>query len=97
MRLAREAARDRDDIFTNDALAWSLYRTGAFDEAWAASERARRTGTRDRRILFHAAAIAAARGDKVTARTFATRALEGHPEFDLLAAPAARALLAGLL
>jgi tetratricopeptide (TPR) repeat protein len=96
VRLAREAARDRDDIFTNDALAWSLYRTGAFDEAWAASERARRTGTRDRRILFHAAAIAAARGDKVTARAFATRALEGHQEFDLLAAPAASALLASL-
>ncbi len=96
VRLAREAARDRDDIFTNDALAWSLYRTGALDEAWAASERARRTGTRDRRILFHAAAIAAARGDNATARTFAMRALAGHPEFDLIAAPAARALLAEL-
>ena len=96
VRLAREAARERDDIFTNDALAWSLYRTGALDEAWAASERARRTGTRDRRILFHAAAIAAARGDATTARTLATQALDGHPDFDLIAAPAARALLAEL-
>jgi len=96
VRLAREAARDRDDIFTNDALAWSLYRTGAFDDAWAASERARRTGTRDRRILFHAAAISAARGDKATARDFAMRALDGHREFDVIAAPAAKALLAEL-
>ena len=44
---------------------------GALEEAWAASERARRTGTRDRRILYHAAAIAAARGDTATARTLA--------------------------
>ena len=34
----------RDDIFTNDALAWALYRTGEFDQAWAASERARAHG-----------------------------------------------------
>jgi len=96
LRLAREAARGRDDIFSNDALAWSLYRAGALDQAWAASERARRTGTRDRRILYHAAAIAAARGDKTTARTFAARALDGHPHFDLIAAPAAKALLDSL-
>lgn len=95
LALARDAARGRDDIFTNDALAWALYRTGAFDEAWAASERAQRTGTRDRRILYHAAAIAAARGDTTTARTLATRALDGHPQFDLIAAPAAKALLNG--
>ena len=74
--------------------AWALYRTGAFDQAWAASERARRTGTRDRRILYHAAAIAAARGDRASARRLAVRALEGHPEFDVIAAPAAKALLA---
>ncbi len=96
LRLAREAARGRDDIFTNDALAWSLYRTGALEQAWAASARARRTGTRDRRILFHAAAIAAARGDATTARTLATQALDGHPNFDLIAAPAAQQLLTTL-
>jgi tetratricopeptide (TPR) repeat protein len=94
LRLARDGARGRDDIFTNDALAWALYRMGALEEAWSASERARRTGTRDRRILYHAAAIAAARGDTTTARTLAMRALDGHPEFDLIAAPAAKALLA---
>jgi tetratricopeptide (TPR) repeat protein len=91
--LAREASQTRDDIFTNDALAWALYRAGAIDEAWKASERARRTGTRDRRILSHAAAIAEARGDVVTARTLAGQALEGHPHFDLIAAGEASGLL----
>ena len=69
---------------------------GHAKQAWAASLRARRTGTHDRRILYHAAAIAAARGETATARTLAERALDGHPEFDLIAAPAAKALLAQL-
>ncbi len=91
--LASEAVAERHDIATCDALAWALYRAGRYDEAWSASEEARRTGTRDRRILYHAAAIAAARGDEQAARRFAERAVEGHPRFDLIAAPEARALL----
>jgi tetratricopeptide (TPR) repeat protein len=91
--LASQAAAERHDIFTEDALAWSLYRAGRLDESWRASQAARRTGTRDRRILYHAAAIAAARGDASEARQLAERALDGHPTFDLIAAPAAEALL----
>ena len=55
--LAEEAARGRKDIFTMDALAWAYYRSGRVAEAEAASREARRTGTVDRRILAHAAAI----------------------------------------
>jgi tetratricopeptide (TPR) repeat protein len=93
LRLAREAARTRDDIVTNDTLAWALYRTGSFDEAWQASARARRTGTRDARILVHAAAIARARGDHAAARDLARRALEGGGRFDLVVAREAGGLL----
>lgn len=93
LRLARDAARGRDDIVTNDALAWALYRNGAIEEAWTASTRARRTGTRDRRVLYHAAAIAAARGDTAQAKALAVRALDGLATFDLIAAPEAQALL----
>jgi tetratricopeptide (TPR) repeat protein len=93
VRLAREASSRRDDIFTNDALAWALFRAGSYDEAWSASLRARRTGTRDGRILYHAAAIAEARGDLRAAQALAARAVEGNARFDLIAAPAAKALL----
>jgi hypothetical protein len=55
---ARRAARQRDDIFTCDALAWTLYRNGRYGEAWEASRRARRLGTRDATLLRHAALIA---------------------------------------
>lgn len=53
-KIAEAVSTRRDDIFTNDALAWSYYKMGRVEEALVASQRARRTGTRDARILFHA-------------------------------------------
>jgi tetratricopeptide (TPR) repeat protein len=58
VRLAEGASAARDDIFTNDALAWAYFKGGQIDRARAAIARAQRTGTRDRGILAHAAAIA---------------------------------------
>ncbi len=60
--IAESVAAIRHDIFTQDALAWAYYKTGQLDKALAASERALRTGTRDERILTHAAAIRTALG-----------------------------------
>jgi len=57
VRLAEEAARGRSDIFTMDALAWAYFQAGRLSEAHAASVQARRTGTADRRIRCHGAAI----------------------------------------
>ena len=95
VRLAREAARDRDDIFTNDALAWSLYRTGAFDEAWAASERARRTGTpRPPDVCPRRGDFRGTRGQAQRRTPSPCARSTGIAEFDVIAAPAARALLA---
>jgi tetratricopeptide (TPR) repeat protein len=94
LAIAEQAAWDRQDIFTMDAVGWAALRAGRIARAVEASRLALRTGTRDRAILYHAAAIAAAAGDRDRARTLATRALEGHPTFDVVLAPAARALLA---
>jgi tetratricopeptide (TPR) repeat protein len=90
---AERAAALRRDIFTMDALAWASFEAGRVSEAQAASAQALRTGTRDRAILYHAAAIAAAAGEHARARDLAARAVDGHPEFDPLLGPAARALL----
>jgi tetratricopeptide (TPR) repeat protein len=62
VKIAEAVAAKRHDIFTEDALAWAYYKTERLDEAFSASQRAMRTGTRDERILSHAAAIRAARG-----------------------------------
>jgi len=56
---ARRAVRQRDDIYTWDALAWALFKSGRYPEAWRASQRARRLGTRDAVLLGHGARIAA--------------------------------------
>jgi tetratricopeptide (TPR) repeat protein len=55
--IAEQAASVRDDIFTNDALAWAYFKAGRTAEARKVIERALRTGTLDRDILAHAAAI----------------------------------------
>jgi tetratricopeptide (TPR) repeat protein len=93
---AERAAAVRRDIFTMDALAWASFAAGRLDEARRASEQALRTGTRDRTILYHAAAIASKAGDRARARELAGRALAGHPDFDPLLGPEARTLLASL-
>jgi tetratricopeptide (TPR) repeat protein len=56
---ARRAIRERNDIYTWDALAWALFKNSRFAEAWQASQQARRLGTRDAALLRHAAQIAA--------------------------------------
>jgi tetratricopeptide (TPR) repeat protein len=94
--LAEEAAAERRDIFTEDALAWAYFKVGRIDDARKASERAMRTGTSDRRILYHAAAISKAAGDLERARELAARAVSGHPRFDVLEGPAAEVLMASL-
>ena len=60
VRIAESAVAVRHDIFTEDALGWALFKAGRIAEARAASARARRTGSRDPRIVAHARAIDAA-------------------------------------
>ena len=60
VKIAETVAGTRQDIFTEDALAWAYYKVGRFDEAFAASQRALRTRTRDEGILARAAHIRAA-------------------------------------
>jgi hypothetical protein len=79
-----------------DALAWSYFKAGRLAEAAEAAGEALRTGTRDPRLLYHGAAIHAARGDRSAARRLLDRMPAPDVPFDILAAPAARALRASL-
>ena len=81
--LAEQAAAARADIFTMDALAIAYFRAGRLDEAAAAAGRALRTGSRDRRLLYHAAAIAHARGRDTEARRLLARIPGGHVASDV--------------
>ena len=60
VRLARTDAARRDDVYTNDALAWALYKRGDLGAAKRAASRALRLGTEEATFHRHAEAIAAA-------------------------------------
>jgi len=57
--IAEKAASERHDILTEDALAWAYFKAGRIEDARNAIALALRTGTRDRDIRAHAAAIGA--------------------------------------
>jgi len=57
VRIAEAVAAARHDIFTEDALAWAYFKTGRISDAFAASQQALRTGTRDERVLARAVQI----------------------------------------
>lgn len=76
---AEAAYAVRPTIYAADTLAWALYRNGRNEEAWGYSEEARRLGARDAVLHFHAAEIAAALGDPVSADEQLTQALAINP------------------
>jgi len=95
VRLAEAERAARDDVYSEDALAWALYRAGRLAEAGEAARKATRLGTRDARLLWHAGAIRVALGERRAGLALVRRALTLNPEFDLAGAAEARRLLAG--
>jgi tetratricopeptide (TPR) repeat protein len=94
--LARDERKRRADIYTEDALAWALYRNERVVEAKAAIDRATRFGTKDPLLLFHRGAIYAKAGERAQGRKLIEEALERNPRFSLTAAAEAKRLLAEL-
>jgi tetratricopeptide (TPR) repeat protein len=92
--LARKEFEVRHDIYTWDALAWALYKNGKYAEAWDAMDHARRLGTKDSLILFHAGMISARLGDASHAEQEFRQALTINPRFHVIYAGVAREQLA---
>jgi tetratricopeptide (TPR) repeat protein len=72
--LARRELAVRGDVFTHDALAWALARSGRIEEARPHMAQALSAGTADGRLLMHGAAVAAESGDAAGARRLLGRA-----------------------
>jgi tetratricopeptide (TPR) repeat protein len=96
LSIAERGLRIRRDVYGYDLLGWVLYRSGQFQEARDASDRALAMDTPDARLWFHAGMISAALGDEERARQELSRSLSLHPNFDPLLAPLAAETLAGL-
>lgn len=66
--LAHAEAKERADIYTQDAIAWALQANGEAAKAAPFMERALALGTKDARLWLHAGVIAAANGRTAKAR-----------------------------
>lgn len=93
VELARRERTQRGDVYTEDALAWALFRSGQVAEALPVAERAIQHNTPDARLLFHRGALLLAAGKSREGRAALSRALELNPHFDVLGADEAKRLL----
>jgi tetratricopeptide (TPR) repeat protein len=57
VHLTESELKERADVFTHDAAAWSLARAGRIDDALTHLGQALAEGTKDARLFFHAAVI----------------------------------------
>lgn len=74
----REIAR-RGDVFTRDAFAWALHRSGNSAAARREVEAALAVGIKNARMLYHAGAICAASGDREAATRYFRESLALNP------------------
>jgi tetratricopeptide (TPR) repeat protein len=65
--LVSRGQRIQQDVFTMDAVAWTLKANGRLDEAGDYSERSLKEGTQDARLFYHAGSIAMALGNHSSA------------------------------
>ena len=92
MKLAEKEFEVRKDIYTEDVLAWSLYRAGRIKEAKQHIESARRLGTPEPRIVYHEGAIRIAAGEKEKGRQLVAKALDLNKYFDVTSVREASAM-----
>ena len=92
--IAKHELTARDDIFTDDTLAWAAAMDGRWNEARTRIARALHYGTQNSLLDYHAGVIAAHFGDQTGARAEFRRALALNPRFHPAFADDARARLA---
>ena len=74
VRLAEQELSNRGDVFSHDALAWSLAAAGRISEAQQHINHALSEGTADPRLYLHAGIIAALNNDAKQAKRWLTAA-----------------------
>lgn len=96
VELARTAYHAQPNIHAAEALSWALYQNGDYKEAYQYNQDARRLGTQDAHLYYHAGKMQLAMGDKQQAQSYLQQAIDITPYFSIPDAPDARNLLAEL-
>jgi tetratricopeptide (TPR) repeat protein len=94
--IAKNELKSRDDIFTEDTLAWAAAIDARWTEARTHIANAMRYGTQNSLLDYHAGVIAQHFGDGSAAKADFQRALALNPQFHPAFADDARAQLAKL-
>jgi tetratricopeptide (TPR) repeat protein len=94
--IAKNELRSRDDIFTEDTLAWASAIDNRWDEARARIANALRYGTQNSLLEYHAGVIAQHFNDRAAAKVHFEKAVNLNPTFHPVFAKDARAKLASL-
>jgi tetratricopeptide (TPR) repeat protein len=90
LRLARAEREVRSDVYSDDTVAWTAFRSGDLDTAWTAAKSALSFGVRDAAIYGHAGLIAAARGDDSKALELLRQSIAINKNFHPLVAQEVR-------
>ena len=88
--LAQKELEVRHDVYTWDALAWSLFKNGKYTDAQVASKKALQYGTQDSLLLFHAGMISQKLGELQQASQQLRTALAINPHFHVVYSDMAR-------
>ena len=94
LRVASLEIARRRDVYTLDAYAWALHRSGRHAQARTHIDAALAVGVRDPKLLYHAGVIALRLDDRTGAKRYLTGALQANSRSDV--ANDARRLLATL-
>jgi len=90
---ARRQLQKRANIKAADVLAWTLYKSGQYEEAQSAIQKALRLGTKDPLFLYHAGMIHYKAGQSSKAKEFLRQALALNRNFSVRHAPVAKRVL----
>src|SRR5271166_1335093 len=91
--LAQKELEVRRDVYTQDVLAWSLYKGGKTKDASIAMGKALARGTKDPLFFFHAGLIQRDLGNVEGAQEYLSHALAINPQFHVFYADQARQVL----
>lgn len=83
----------QQDVYTEDAYAWALYKNGKFAEAKEMNKKSMRIKANEPLFFYHAGMIEKALGNNKAAVQMLEKALKQNPAFDLVKAEAAKTAL----
>jgi tetratricopeptide (TPR) repeat protein len=91
--LAQREFEVRHDLYTQDALAWTLFKSGKTKDALNAVRVVENFKVQDPILLYHLAAIYESAGEKEKSRFYSKAALAINPQFHIFYADQAREVL----